>query len=220
MSAATPKTRKREEEKEEEKEEATEPMQEFRQFQGQETHQLYKIRSTVSVKDRNKARTKQAARRESTAELWDESLGNYAVYFICTHGWQFKPRDQGKRTNHIIRAIQCQAKLSANLVKGKDGLFQVRVSKHYASHNHDVGPAVYYSYSEARQVNSPATKGVVKTLVQGGSKKKKILRYLKEVSGKPILPKDVENLIAKMRRETYTSQDDNVRVSQLLKDFS
>lgn len=133
----------------------------------QETHQLYKIRSTVSVKDRNKARTKQAARRESTAELWDESLGNYAVYFICTHGWQFKPRGQGKRTNHIIRAIQCQAKLSANLVKGKDGLFQVRVSKHYASHNHAVGPAVYYSYSEARQVNSPATKGVVKTLVQG-----------------------------------------------------
>ncbi|KAG3085824.1 hypothetical protein PC128_g7002 [Phytophthora cactorum] len=43
----------------------------------------------------------------------------------------------------------------------------------------------------------------------GGSKKKKILRYLKEVSGKPVLPKDVENLVAKMRKETFTSEDDN-----------
>ncbi|ETM50907.1 hypothetical protein L914_05139, partial [Phytophthora nicotianae] len=96
----------------------------------------------------------------------------------------------------------------------------VRVSTHYAGHNHVVGEDVYYSYSETRQVNSPATRNVVKNLVQGGSKKTKLLRYLKEVSGKPILPKDVENLIAKMRKETYTLQDDNVRVSQLLKDFS
>ncbi|KAG2956007.1 hypothetical protein PC119_g27851, partial [Phytophthora cactorum] len=52
-----------------------------------------------------------------------------------------------------------------------------------------------------------------------GSKRKKILRYLKEASGKPILPKDVENLIAEMRRETYTSLDDNVHVSELLRYF-
>ncbi|KAG2765173.1 hypothetical protein PC129_g5570 [Phytophthora cactorum] len=33
------------------------------------------------------------------------------------------------------------------------------------------------------------------------------------------LPKDGENLIAEVRRKTYTSPDDNVRVSQLLQDF-
>ncbi|KAG2779122.1 hypothetical protein Pcac1_g10417 [Phytophthora cactorum] len=54
---------------------------------------------------------------------------------------------------------------------------------------------------------------------QGGSKRNKTLRYLKEASGKPILPKDVENLIAEMRRETYTSLDDNVHVSELLRYF-
>ncbi|ETI56183.1 hypothetical protein F442_01158 [Phytophthora nicotianae P10297] len=53
----------------------------------------------------------------------------------------------------------------------------------------------------------------------GGSKRKKFLHYLKEVSGKPLQPKDVEDMIAEMRRETYTSSDDNVRVSQLLQDF-
>ncbi|KAG3245129.1 hypothetical protein PI124_g10129 [Phytophthora idaei] len=50
----------------------------------------------------------------------------------------------------------------------------------------------------------------------GGSKCNKTLRYLKEASGKPILPKDVENLIAEMRRETYASLDDNIHVSELL----
>ncbi|ETO99700.1 hypothetical protein F441_22880 [Phytophthora nicotianae CJ01A1] len=53
----------------------------------------------------------------------------------------------------------------------------------------------------------------------GGSKRKKFLHYLKEVSGKPLQQKDVEDMIAEMRRETYTSSDDNVRVSQLLQDF-
>ncbi|KAI9988204.1 hypothetical protein PInf_024478 [Phytophthora infestans] len=58
-------------------------------------------------------------------------------------------------------------------------------------------------------------------MMQGsGSKKKKILRYHKEVSGKVVLPKDVENRIAKMRKETYTSGDDNVRVDQVLKDLA
>ncbi|KAG3100384.1 hypothetical protein PI125_g14749 [Phytophthora idaei] len=53
-----------------------------------------------------------------------------------------------------------------------------------------------------------------------GAKRKKILRYLKEVSGKPIMLKDVSNMIAEMRRNSYTSSDDNVRVTEVLQDFS
>ncbi|KAG2790538.1 hypothetical protein PC129_g21322 [Phytophthora cactorum] len=55
---------------------------------------------------------------------------------------------------------------------------------------------------------------------QGGAKRKKILRYLKESSGKPILPEDVSNMITKMRREFHTAPDDNVRVTEVLEDFS
>ncbi|KAG2820669.1 hypothetical protein PC112_g11689 [Phytophthora cactorum] len=156
----------------------------------EETHQLYKTRSTNSVADRNKQHAYQHAR------------------------WTFKPRGKGSRTNHNIRSIDYPAKLSAVLVQSGDGSYKVRVSKHIATHNHDVGRDVYYSYAEARKITSPGTRGVVKTLVQGGSKKKKILRYLKEISGKSVLPKDVENLVAKMRKETYTSEDDNERVAQ------
>ncbi|KAG3095288.1 hypothetical protein PC122_g5405 [Phytophthora cactorum] len=55
---------------------------------------------------------------------------------------------------------------------------------------------------------------------QGGAKRKKILRYLKEVSGKPIMLKDVSNMIAEMRQNSYTSPDDNVHVTKVLQDFS
>ncbi|KAG2948416.1 hypothetical protein PC117_g6049 [Phytophthora cactorum] len=154
----------------------------------------------------------------SSWDAFHEELTRYVF-----SGWPnltFKPRGKGSRTNHNIRSNDCPAKLSAVLVQSGDGSYKVRVSKHIATHNHDVGRDVYYSYAEARKITSPGTRGVVKTLVQGGSKKKKILRYLKEVSGKPVLPKDVENLVAKMRKETYTSEDDNERVAQVLRDFS
>ncbi|KAG2883768.1 hypothetical protein PC114_g20435 [Phytophthora cactorum] len=127
-----------------------------------------------------------------------------------------------EETHQLYKIALPTRRLSARtvLVQSGDGSYKVRVSKHIATHNHDVGRDVYYSYAEARKITSPGTRGVVKTLVQGGSKKKKILRYLKEVSGKPVLPKDVENLVAKMRKETYTSEDDNERVAQVLRDFS
>lgn len=35
-----------------------------------------------------------------------------------------------------------------------------------------------------------------------------------------MLPKDVENLVSRMRKETYTSEDDNERVALVLRDFS
>ncbi|ETP11485.1 hypothetical protein F441_12995 [Phytophthora nicotianae CJ01A1] len=55
---------------------------------------------------------------------------------------------------------------------------------------------------------------------QDGAKRKKILRYLKEVLGKPLILKDVSNMIAEMRRNSYMSPDDNVRVTEVLQDFS
>ncbi|POM78858.1 Hypothetical protein PHPALM_3564 [Phytophthora palmivora] len=230
---ATTKPKKRKYSSENDDRDHQEPVQSFDTFDGvcssweafqsafdkynEDTHQLYKIRSTISVKDRNRSRAAQAAKRGTTAELWGEELGSYAKYFICTHGWEFKPRGKGTRTNHRIRSTGSECK---SIQDQDDNTFKVRVTVHNAGHNHDVNGNVYYSYPEARKINSPGTQSVVKTLIQGGSKKMKILRYLKEVSGKPILPKDVENLIAKMRRETYTSENDNVRVSQLLRDFS
>lgn len=53
----------------------------------------------------------------------------------------------------------------------------------------------------------------------GGPHKKKILRYLREVSRKATMPKDVENLMAEMRRHSRTSADVNKRVKDVLQDL-
>lgn len=60
-------------------------------------------------------------------------------------------------------------KLNVNLFKDKDDKFKVRVSCHVTGHIHDVNREVYNSYSEARQITSPSTRDVVKTLVQGAN---------------------------------------------------
>ncbi|ETI51615.1 hypothetical protein F443_05080 [Phytophthora nicotianae P1569] len=137
-------------------------------------------------------------------DLYDETLKYYARTFICTHGWDFKPRGRGDRTNHTVRG--CKARLNAVLNRDK-GVYTVRISKHQSTHNHSVGPEEYTCYAETRKIESPGIKRVAKTM---WFETQKILRYLKEVSGKPLQQKDVENMIAEMR---------HVRVSQLLQDF-
>ncbi|KAG3097426.1 hypothetical protein PI124_g10211 [Phytophthora idaei] len=164
-------------------------------------------------------RTVAARERVIAPALFDESFEYYTKTVICTYGWKFKPRGTGTRTNHTIRSIGCPAKLNAVLTKDEHDNYTVRVTKPRNVYNRIVNRGVYYSYAEARKITSPGTRSVVKTLVHGGSKQK-ILRYLKEISGQPILAKDVENLVAKMRKDTYTSEDDNERVAQVLRDFS
>ncbi|GMF48243.1 unnamed protein product [Phytophthora fragariaefolia] len=132
-----------------------------------QTHQLYKIRSTNSVADRNKQRTAAAQRAGTSPILFDESLVYYTKTLIGTHGWSFKPRGKGSRTNHNIRSIECPAKITAVLKSDGANSYQVRVSRHMAVHNHDVGSDVYYTYAEARKITFPGTHGIVKTLVQG-----------------------------------------------------
>lgn len=53
-------------------------------------------------------------------------------------------------------------------------------------------------------------------LTVGGAPSKSILRYLCEVSGKIIRPKDVQYMIADMRAKAYTFEDVNKRVQDVL----
>ncbi|ETL35195.1 hypothetical protein L916_12643, partial [Phytophthora nicotianae] len=50
-----------------------------------DTFQMYKLRTSNSIKDRNRSRSKQAAKRGSKPALWDESLGYYMKTWNCTH---------------------------------------------------------------------------------------------------------------------------------------
>ncbi|KAG1706651.1 hypothetical protein DVH05_027503 [Phytophthora capsici] len=60
---------------------------------------------------------------------------------------------------------------------------------------------------------------LTKLRLHGEAKRKKTLRYLMEVSGKPLMLKDVSNMIAEMHLNSYTSPDGNVRVTEVLQDI-
>ncbi|KAG3245118.1 hypothetical protein PI124_g10118 [Phytophthora idaei] len=166
----------------------------------QTTHEQLRSRPKQGSKKTNSSSWKEPV-------LLDERLEFYAKTFICTHGWNFNPRGNGSRTNHTFRGLKCPARLNALLSQDDEGVYKVLTRKHTAVHNHTLGPEDVQSFIFVTYLL------VVNVFVStGGSKRKKILRYLKEASGKPILPKAVENLIAEMRRETYTSPDDDVRV--------
>lgn len=132
-----------------------------------DTHQIYKLRTSNSVRDRNRERSKRCALTGTQPVLYDEKLVFYSKTFICTHGWQFNPRGKGIRTNHTVRGIGCKARLNALLKQDEGGVYTVCVSKHTSVHNHSVGPEEYFTYAETRKVDSPDTKIVVKTMWQG-----------------------------------------------------
>ncbi|OWZ01408.1 hypothetical protein PHMEG_00027211, partial [Phytophthora megakarya] len=129
--------------------------------------------------------TKNAAKTGHSPVLFDEALVHYTKTYMCTHSGSFKPRGSGRWTNHAVRSIGCKAKLNAVLSCTEDGEYSVHVSSHKRTHNHPVTADVFYTYAETRKVTSPTTLDTVKTMWKGGSKKKKLLRYLRDVSGKP-----------------------------------
>lgn len=131
-----------------------------------ETFQVYKLRTSNSVRDRNRETKKRAARLGKKPDLFDDTHKYYARTFICTHGWNFKPRGRGDRTNHTVRGIGCKARLNAVLNRD-EGVYTVRISKHQSSHNHSVGPDEYTCYAETRKIESPGIKRVAKTMWQG-----------------------------------------------------
>lgn len=150
-------------------------------------------------------------------DLYNNALQLYVKTLICTHRWSIRP-DERERTNHTFKALGCPARLNEALARDGCDVNNVRTTKHNSKHNHSVGRDELFSFANSRKIHSPGIKRVVKIMWQGGSKRQKVLRYLKEASEKPMQTKGVENIIAEMRRETYTSPDDNVRVSELLED--
>ncbi|KAG3071950.1 hypothetical protein PI125_g22624 [Phytophthora idaei] len=153
-----------------------------------DTFLAYKLRTSNSIRDRNRTRIQQAEARGTQPKHWDEGLRHYTKGWTCTHGGQFKSNGQG------------------------GGLRTFHVKSHDSTHNHPIDKNVFNTYAETRKITSPVTRS--------GAKRKTLLRYLKDISGKPIQPQYVNNMISEMRRESYTSPDDNIRMTELLQDFS
>ncbi|KAL7694796.1 putative cilia-and flagella-associated protein 20/C3orf67 [Plasmopara halstedii] len=189
------------------------------------TFQLYRVRTTYSVRSRNIRLRQLAASRGlvvreggnddaseteqegdhgiSRAHLVPEEYDWYSKTFLCTHGWKRRSRGRGQRLSHNVRATECPAKVCATLQR-TDGSsnWSVVVTKHLAEHNHELSEALYQQYSEVRRVRDPAVLARAEHLWRTGATRRRVFEFLKEQSpNQLILMKDVHNLVQRWQTQ-------------------
>ncbi|GMF33105.1 unnamed protein product [Phytophthora fragariaefolia] len=202
------------------------------------TFQLYRVRTTYSVRSRNLRLRQLAASRGlavregegdpnapvepeqgvhglSRAHVVPEEYEWYSKTFLCTHGWKRRSRGSGQRVSHNVRATECPAKVCATL-QCTDGAstWSVVVTKHLVEHNHELSEALYQQYSEVRRVRDPEVLAQAEQLWRGGATRRRVFEFLKERSpNHVILMKDVHNLVqrwqAQERRPKQSQQGED-----------
>ncbi|KAH7484476.1 uncharacterized protein KRP23_3539 [Phytophthora ramorum] len=197
------------------------------------TFQLYRVRTTYSVKSRNTRLRQLAASRGlavregrngdpreteqegvhglSRAHLVPEQYEWYSKTFLCTHGWKRRSRGSGQRVSHNVRATECPAKVCATLQR-IDGAtaWSVVVTKHLTEHNHEISEAIYQQYSEVRRVKDPEVLAQAEQLWRGGATRRRVFEFLKEQSpNRVILMKDVHNLVQRWQSQERRPRQDH-----------
>ncbi|KAG6623644.1 Transcription factor IIB [Phytophthora cinnamomi] len=161
------------------------------------TFQLYRVRTTYSVRSRNLRLRQLAASRGLVVREVPEEYEWYSKTFLCTHGWKRRSRGSGQRVSHNVRATECPAKVCATLQR-TDGAntWSVVVTKHLVEHNHELSETLYQQYSEVRRVRDPEVLAQAEQLWRGGATRRRVFEFLKERSpNHVILMKDVHNLV-------------------------
>ncbi|KAE9138839.1 hypothetical protein PF010_g811 [Phytophthora fragariae] len=200
------------------------------------TFQLYRVRTTYSVRSRNLRLRQLAASRGLAVREGDDESPNapveteqegvhglsrahvvpeeyewYSKTFLCTHGWKRRSRGSGQRVCHNVRATECPAKVCATLQR-TDGAnsWSVVVTKHLVEHNHELSEVLYQQYSEVRRVRDPEVLAQAEQLWRGGASRRRVFKFLKERSPNHIiLMKDVHNLV-----QRWQAQERRPRQSQ------
>lgn len=198
------------------------------------TFQLYRVRTTYSVRSRNTRLRQLAASRGLTvredgyaeeteqegangmsrAHLVPEQYDWYSKTFLCTHGWKRRSRGSGQRVSHSVRATECPAKVCATLQRvDNSSNWSVVVTKHLAEHNHELSEALYQQYSEVRRVRDPEVLAQAEQLWRGGATRRRVFEFLKERSpNQTILMKDVHNLVQRWQALERRQQGDNAQL--------
>lgn len=90
-------------------------------------------------------------------QLIPESYQWYSKTLMCTHGWKDRNRRSGKRSLSVVRSTSCPAKMCVTLQhrgKGDDG-WQVVLTRHVRTHNHQLSKELYLYYMENRRIYDP-----------------------------------------------------------------
>ncbi|ETO60161.1 hypothetical protein F444_21608, partial [Phytophthora nicotianae P1976] len=105
----------------------------------EDTHQLFRLRSSTSVARCN-------------AEIQDQARagangGGTSAKYIGTHGWYRKGRSTGQRKSYFGKSMECKAGIKAAVTWNKEERkFMVRVTGSSTSHNHRVDRTVYENH--------------------------------------------------------------------------
>ncbi|DAZ99674.1 TPA: hypothetical protein N0F65_001911 [Lagenidium giganteum] len=143
------------------------------------TFQLYRTRTTSSVKGRNQKildlkgtnNTDGDQAASGDLRMIPEEFKWYSKTLTCTHGWKERRRGTGKRAVQVFRSTSCPVKICATLQFVKphehfldpavretvdaDGAWRVVVTKHIIDHNHNLSKELHQHYCENRRIYDP-----------------------------------------------------------------
>lgn len=197
---------------------------------GRATFQLFRKRTSTSVKLRNRRMAERAAaasakrRRVLAARglgmdadrspsplgattaavpFIPEKYGNYSVTLVCTHSGEYVPRGTGKRSRQDVRATRCDAQVNAclKLADPARDEYHVVVTRAVLAHNHRVDRETFLQYSQSRLNLSDALTDSVELMRRTGVKPKDIRSYIVTHSACAPTVKDVQNLLTRLKHQ-------------------
>ncbi|ETI44320.1 hypothetical protein F443_10983 [Phytophthora nicotianae P1569] len=176
----------------------------FADFQEQ-TYQLFSLRTSASMKARNRKIASEQAKAKKNAVSWKagrnsdkrsrtggtllpEAWDTYCRTFLCTYGMPFVSKGTGRRSHSKVRSTGCSARVNARVCLRPSGNGFHLVASASGAHDHALTEHQWYSYAENRRIEDPQLREDVAVLSKAGAKPRGILSYLRAKT-------DVHNLI-------------------------
>lgn len=151
---------------------------------GENTFQLFRKRTSVTVAVRNASITRRIEARKDGGrnfkhpKLIPEQWTYYSKSYVCTHGLKNHPRGGGLRTHTSVRDTGCTAKIQTTLRFDQNDLMYYISARVTGSHNHPVNKHQYYSYAENRRITDPTMLCDIDEMSARGEPPKAILAHI------------------------------------------
>lgn len=164
----------------------------IREFAAQ-SYQVFRIRSTVSVRARNANLLKlKKAGGATPPMLLADTWKFYSKTYTCTHGLSYQPSEKRlqKSAPLAVRASGCKARINASVSFNKAEKRHCVRAVVRGWHNHPTDRETYYSYVENRRITDPVLLDTIARLEGQGEKAKAIFdvlaKHVLETTGKRI----------------------------------
>ncbi|GMF38696.1 unnamed protein product [Phytophthora fragariaefolia] len=143
----------------------------------QDTHQIYKKRTSTSSAARNADLEQRGKATPQT--VIPGSFDKYYRKLVCTYSWTRASRSKGKQNNYFVKSTGCEAAMTVTVVWDATRGFHVKITQQQTEHNHALASGGYGNHPSKRVVEDEAMIDFVDELQAAGAKKKLILQFLR-----------------------------------------